>query len=112
VDELNVIRGAVVAASVRIHQKRDLDYWNCHCRSQAARALGPVFERQLLTYLKFIVAKRSSLTPKRRFMKVGIRLIANRAGHALWPRALGAPVCERCPFPAQGSPIICHRICE
>jgi hypothetical protein len=108
VDGLNVISGAVVAAGVRIHQhSRTLSagsdhQQDRHCRSQAARALDPVFARQLLTDLKIMNLRLGLLMNfGMATMKAGIRRIANGAGHALWPRALRAPVYERCPCPAQ-----------
>ena len=72
---------------------------------KAARALDPVFERQLLTYLKIMNLRPGLLMNfGMATLKAGIRRIANGAGHALWPRALRDPVRERCPSPAQALP--------
>jgi hypothetical protein len=75
-----------------------VDGLNVIVEVKAARALDPVFERQLLAYLKIMNLHLGLLMNYgMATMKAGIHRIANGAGHALWPRAL----CERCPFPAQ-----------
>jgi len=93
-DELNVISGAVVAAGVRIHWKlgpgllesvyevvlaRDLIMnKTVIVEVKAARALDPVFERQLLTYLKIMNPRLGLLMNfGMATMKAGIRRIAN-----------------------------------
>jgi hypothetical protein len=82
VDELNVMSAAVVAADVAPHSRTlsaGSDHQqDCNCRSQAARALDPVFARQLLTYRKIMNLRLGLLMnfgmPT---MKAGIRRIAN-----------------------------------
>ena len=101
-EDLNRITGAVVAAGVRIHQllgpgllesvyevimARDLTREGFLVQRQkgcvlvevkAARAIDPVFERQLLTYLKIMDLRLGLLMNfGMTTMKAGIRRIAN-----------------------------------